>query len=183
MRCAWCRSHPPGFDAAVAAGPYLGPLRAACLGLKRPRGAWLADVLAGELLSRRGDDLRAAGCEVIVPVPLHWAKLWDRKFNQAELLAVCLGRGLRLKVRPALRRVQRTPALAGLGRVERAEALAQAFAMRGRGVSSVLGRSVLLVDDILTTGATASSASRALKAAGATRVVLAVVARTPEPPR
>jgi predicted amidophosphoribosyltransferase len=82
-----------------------------------------------------------------------------------------------------LRRAEKTPGLAGLSRAERAEVLASAFAARGRGVAAILGRTVLLVDDILTTGATASSASRTLKAAGARRVVVAVVARTPEPPR
>ena len=174
--CSACRGKPLGFDAALALAPYQGPLRDLCLRLKDRRGAWLARWLA-ELVAeaRRGPleaELARDPMSLVVPVPLHWLRRLERGYNQAEALADALARRLNLRSSHPLRRIKRTHPLAGIGRTERAEQLRGAFRSR-----PVAGRTVLLVDDILTTGATCGAAARALKKAGAARVVAVVMAR------
>jgi ComF family protein len=175
--CSECRGRSLGFDGAIALGPYRGPIRHLCLSLKHERNAWMARWLAEVVAEGRsgplGEEARAG--PLVVPVPLHWRKRVRRGYNQAEALARGLARALSLEVRPALRRVAATPALAMAGRVERARLMRHAF--RARRFRGIRGRSVLLVDDILTTGATTGAAARALKRAGASRVVVVVVAR------
>ncbi len=179
--CSECRGRPLGFDRAVALGPYQGPFRQLCLDLKHERNAWMARWLAELVVEGRSEILRreveeAPGLEPwVVPVPLHWSRRVVRGYNQAEALAVGLARPLRLRVRHSLRRIAATPALATVGRTDRAAIMKQAF--RARKTRGLEGRTVLLVDDILTTGATCGAASRALKRAGAARVVVVVVAR------
>ena len=176
--CSECRGKPLGFDAAVALGRHDEPWRGLCLKLKSDRGAWLAPWLGALLVEARGADLsalRAAEARV-VPVPQHWFRRLQRGYNQAEALARALGRPLGLETRPALRRVKPTHHLVGLGPKARAQAIRGAFVAR-RG-ASLGGETVLLVDDVLTTGATLGEAARALKRAGARRVVAAVLTRT-----
>lgn len=174
--CSECRGKPLGFDAALSLAPYQGPLRDLCLRLKRSRDAWLARWLADLVAEARRESLAAELARdpraVVVPVPLHWTRRLSRGYNQAEALADALSRRLSLRSSRPLRRVKRTAYLAGAGRTERAERLRDAFRCR-----PVSGRTVLLVDDILTTGATCGSAARALKKAGASRVVAVVIAR------
>jgi predicted amidophosphoribosyltransferase len=110
-----------------------------------------------------------------VPVPLHWRRRWQRGYNQAEALARGLAVRLALPVRQPLRRVVSTPHLAQIGRVERARVMRGAF--RAERTPALAGRPVLLVDDILTTGATCGAAARALKRGGAARVVAVVIGR------
>lgn len=177
--CSECRGRALGFDAAVALGPYLGPIRSLCLQLKHERNAWLArwvaDLVAEAARPALGAEI-AAGAWV-VPVPLHWARRFARGYNQAEALALGLARSLNLKVHEPLRRPLNTRPLALAGRTERAKIMRAAFAVRRRYRSRLVGRTILLVDDILTSGATAGAASRALKQAGAERVVVVVVGR------
>lgn len=180
--CSECRGRPLGFDSAIALGPYQGPIRRLCLMLKRDRNAWLARWLAEVVAEGRAEAIRAeiqAGGEglaaCLVPVPLHWRRRLARGYNQADALAAGLGRALGLEVRSSLRRVISTPKLARIGRDERAERMRGAFLARR--AAGVRGRTVLLVDDVLTTGATSGAAARALKRAGAARVVAVVVAR------
>ncbi len=176
-RCGECRRRRLGFDAAVALGPYQGPVRELCLRMKHEPSAWVAPWLAGVLLEAR-PVLRvmaeAAPGAWVVPVPLHWSRRWSRGYNQAGALARGLARGLGLRQADPLRRVKATPILPGLGRAERAKSLSKAFRAREAGLE---GRTVFLVDDILTTGATCGAAARALKRAGARRVVAVVVGR------
>jgi ComF family protein len=175
--CSECRGRSLGFDGAIALGPYRGPIRHLCLSLKHERNAWMARWLAEVVAEGRSGPLgeEAKARPLVVPVPLHWRKRLRRGYNQAEALARGLARALSLEVRPALRRVAATPALARAGRVERARMMRHAF--RARRFRGIRGRSVLLVDDILTTGATTGEAARTLKRAGASRVVVVVVAR------
>jgi ComF family protein len=173
--CAECRGRPLGFDAATALGPYQGPIRAACLKMKGEHGAWIAPWLADLIVQARGERLRAEGDAVVVPVPLHWRRSWRRGYNQSEALALGLAGRLGRPLVRALKRVVATPPLARLGRARRADLLRGAF--RVRSASHLQGRSVFLVDDILTTGATCGAAARALKQAGARRVTAVVVAR------
>ncbi len=120
-----------------------------------------------------------ADCAAVVPVPLHWTRLLRRGYNQAELVARELADR---ETRPLVRRLTRRSATrhqTGLGRARRRANLARAFRWRGRAPEP--GRHWLLVDDVLTTGATLDSAARALKRAGVGRVTALVVAITPHP--
>lgn len=173
--CSECRGRRLGFDSAYALGPYQGPIRALCLKLKSTSGAWIARHLIDVLWDARGEKLRAEGAGVVVAVPLHWRRHLRRGYNQSEVLAEALAKRLGLRVIAPLRRVASTPKLYDRGREERASLMRGAFLAR-RG-ADVKGRTVILVDDILTTGATCGAAARALKAAGASRVVAVVVAR------
>ncbi len=166
-----------GFDRAIALGPYQGPIRSLCLSLKHERNAWIARWLGELVVEGKLDELKVEASEGawVVPVPLHWRSRLRRGYNQAEALAVGLARPLDLPVKPILRRVLATPKLALMGRTERAEVMKRAF--QARAVPGLKGRTVFLVDDILTSGATSGEASRALKRAGAKRVVVVVVAR------
>lgn len=176
--CGECLGRRPGFDAAVALGPYQGPIRDLCLKLKHEGNGWIAPWLAGVLVEARAPLREEAGRSLgawVVPVPLHWRRRWVRGYNQAEGLARGVARQLGLRDLDLLKRVAATDILAGLGRAERARSLRGAF--RVRGAPDLEGRTVFLVDDILTTGATCGAAARALKKAGAARVVAVVIGR------
>ena len=118
--------------------------------------------------------------ELLVPVPLHRARLRARGYNQSALLARAVAR---LADRPAgldvLRRIRATRSLQGQSAAARAAAVAGAFAVTPRRRGALAGRRVLLIDDVLTSGATADGCARALLAAGAARVDLLVAARVP----
>ncbi len=177
--CGVCRGRPLGFDAAVALGPYEGTLRELCLRLKHRRNAWLAPPLCDLWAGTRLDaiDRMALPTDAwVVPVPLHWRRHYGRGYNQAEALARELARRLDRSFHAPLRRVIHAPKLATLSAPARARVLREAF--RARESSAIRGRTVLLVDDVLTTGATCGAAARALKRAGAKKVVVAVMART-----
>lgn len=170
-RCALCAEGTRGFDAAYSFGAYEGNLRelihlfkyARMRSLDRPLGRKLAAALP-----------REERIDLVVPVPMHWLRRWNRGFNQAERLARFVARRWNLPVCRGLRRVRSTPSQAGLTHVERRENMAGVFrAPRGK----VDGRRILLVDDVFTTGATASACAVALKKAGARSVVLLTLAR------
>jgi ComF family protein len=174
--CSVCRGRSLGFDAALAFGPYDQSIRELCLRLKRERNAWLAPWLSDLLVESRRDSLESLPPDTwVVPVPLHRWRYWQRGYDQAEALARGLAQRLRLRVYLPLRRVAATPKLAELGLTERSEVMRRAFSTRR--CPKLNGRPVLLVDDVLTTGATCGDAARALKRAGATRVVAVVFAR------
>ena len=175
--CASCRDRALGFEATFAMGPYSEELRELCLRLKHENNAWLAPWL-GELLveARRGAFVSLPSDTLVVPVPLHWSRYWRRGYNQAEALAEGVAKQLKVPVRRLLKRVAGTRKLASLSRTTRGELMRDVF--RARAHSKLKGRTVLLVDDILTTGATCSAAAKVLTRAGAARVVVAVLART-----
>jgi len=145
--------------------------------LKHERNAWLAPWLGNLLADARQSELARLPRDAwIVPVPLHWWRRLQRGYNQAEALAKGLSRSLDLRVRQPLRRIKATDRLAHKTASDRMDAMRQAF--RARLDPGLKGRTILLVDDILTTGATCGAAARALKQAGAKRVIVAVLART-----
>jgi ComF family protein len=113
--------------------------------------------------------------DFIVPVPLHWQRRWRRGFNQAELLAQEISKHRRIPILNALRRVKSTPNQAGLTSAGRRKNIAGAFQSR-KGID-LTGKRILLIDDVFTTGATASACGRALKKAGAGNVSLLTLAR------
>jgi ComF family protein len=117
---------------------------------------------------------------VLVPVPLHRSRLWRRGFNQSALVARELSRRLRIASEPfALRRVKRTPPLKGMSPLQRRKTVAGAFTIDDK--SAVAGKTVILVDDVLTTGSTAEACARTLRRAGAARVELISWARVVRP--
>lgn len=173
--CSWCRGRGLGFDAAVALGSYDGPIRELCLRLKHESQAWRARWAAELIVEACGERIHAYRPNSVVAVPLHWSRRLKRGYNQAQSLAVHLANRLQLPRIPALRRVRATPKLADRSRGERADLLRGAF--RSRRGSPVEGQTILLVDDILTTGATCGAAARALKQAGASKVIAVVLGR------
>jgi competence protein ComFC len=171
-RCALCRRGVRGFDAAYSFGFYEDELRKLIQLFKYGRVQTLAQPL-GRLLALALP--RDIAFDVIVPMPLHWRKRWQRGFNQSALLAREMGRRIHVPVKHALRRVRNTGAQAGMTNAKRRLNVSGAF--RARNANAFEGRRVLLIDDVMTTGATASSCARALRLAGAAHVTLLTVAR------
>ncbi|HLY16718.1 MAG TPA: ComF family protein [Bryobacteraceae bacterium] len=165
-----CRGGMRGFDEAYCYGAYEGTLRklihlfkyAGMRRLARPLGALAAAALP-----------RDRQFDAVAAVPLHWRRRWQRGFNQSELLARAIARRRGIPVIPALRRASSTRAQAGLSNAQRRENVTGAFRARRR----LAGLRILLVDDVMTTGATAGACARALKKAGARSVSLLALAR------
>jgi ComF family protein len=173
--CLKCRREPLAFAAAFRLGPYEGLLRDIILRLKHAGSDGLAEAVGGLWAEHAADRLRSAGPQVVVPVPLHWMRRWQRGYNQSETLAQALASHLHLPCKPGwLRRIRRTAKQTAQAPAERRTNVRGAF--RARPGTVLKNRTVLLVDDVLTTGSTASEAARALRAAGAARVVVAVLA-------
>lgn len=170
--CALCRNGLRGFDAAYSFGAYEGALRQLIHLFKYAGVQTLAKPL-GEYLTRALP--REQRFDALVPMPLHWLRRWRRGFNQAELLAREVSRRCGIPILKAVRRVRATRSQAGLSNSARRQNVVGAFRVR-RG-ARVEGLRVLLVDDVMTTGATAAACARALKRAGAAHVALLVVAR------
>ena len=172
--CAACESRPPAYDRAAAAGPYEGVLAQAITlfkyrrktGLARPLGALLADRLAA-----------LPPVDLVIPIPLHPRRLREREFNQSLLLAQEVSRpaGLPLAYQ-AVARVGWAPPQVELSGPDRLTNVRGAFEVRD--ASAVAERSVLLVDDVMTTGATVNECAKALRKAGAAAVYVLTVART-----
>ena len=172
-RCALCRAGLRGFDAAYCFGAYEGTLRELIHLYKYRQVQTLSRPLAEFLLSALPLD---ESFDAVIPVPLHWRKRWQRGFNQSDLLARAIARRRGIPVVHALGRSKFTKTQAGLSNTERRKNVAAAFRCRRAG-KTVAGKHVLLIDDVMTTGSTAAACARALKQAGASRVVLATVAR------
>jgi ComF family protein len=170
--CGLCRRGVRGFDAAYSFGFYENELRKLVHVFKYDRIQSLSAPLAK--LMARALPLELS-FDVIVPMPLHWRKRWQRGFNQAGLLASEIGRRRHTPVRNALRRVHNTKSQAGLTSAKRRENVSGAFQVKKR--LTVDGQRVLLIDDVMTTGATAASCARALKRGGARQVTLLTLAR------
>jgi ComF family protein len=120
--------------------------------------------------------LRNEGIGLVVPVPLHWRRRWGRGHNQAEALGREIARGLGVPFDPwVLQRVRHTPQQLQPSASARRENVKGAF--RARSGATVARQTVLLVDDVMTTGSTAGEAARTLRGAGAARVIVAILAR------
>ena len=174
--CSACREHPPSFDTARSAGRFGGVLREMLHQFKYGRATWLcedlADLLHGCVLAHYA----AEEVDTVVPVPLHRQKQRDRGYNQAALLAAALAPRLeRPYAGDVLARTRATPTQTRLHAGPRRKNVHNAFAVRAP--EWVRGRTVLLVDDVMTTGATLSEVAATLKRAGAWRVWAATVAR------
>jgi len=172
--CGACARERPAWDWARAAAEFEGATRDALHAFKCHGRRALARPLAALLLEQWGPALAAAALDALVPVPLGRARERERGFNQAALVAERLAAALGVPARPRwLVRTRATTSQTDLGAAERRANVRGAFAAD----TAVAGRHVALVDDVLTTGATAAECARMLKAAGAARVGVLTVAR------
>jgi ComF family protein len=173
--CGPCLAVPPEHDGIAAAALYNDPARRLILAFKHGRRIALAPLLA-RLISPRLPEMEEDW--LVVPVPLHRGRLWRRGFNQAALLAreIAKHRGGRLLVDGLLRH-KPTPVLGGLGRKARARALSGALAVNPTHRERIRGSRIVLVDDVLTSGATSGACVATLKRAGAEKVMIACFAR------
>jgi ComF family protein len=163
------------FDAVVVLGGYQDSLREAILRTKRRGGEPPADSLARLLILRRSAELAAFAPEAVAPVPMHWRRRLARGIDGPQILADRLGRELGLAcVLRALRRRRFTELQRDLTPKERARNVRGAFAL---GDVSLAGARVALVDDILTTGATANEVAKTLKRGGVASVLVVVAGR------
>jgi ComF family protein len=175
--CPRCRDDTFYFERAFRLGPYEGLLRQLILRCKNQLGEPLAEVLGTVWAEHAGPRVREFTPEIVVPVPLHWWRRWARGYNQSEAVARTLAAGLSLPFFPtALRRVRNTPHQTRQTPSVRRDNVRNAFLVRA--MSPISGKTVLLVDDVLTTGSTASEAARALRGAGARQVIVAVLAHS-----
>jgi ComF family protein len=174
-RCAACLARPPAYERARALLVYDDNSRAPILALKHADRLELVPGFA-QWLERSGRPLLAES-DLIVPVPLHRFRLWRRRYNQAAELARVLARRTSKPV--AVRALERSRPTESQGAMASAKArrrnVLRAFRVPEPGL--VAGRNILLVDDVLTTGATAEACARALKRAGAARVQILTLAR------
>lgn len=174
--CSYCIQEHFAFDRVFCIGIYEDALRAACLRAKQNGAEPLAACLATSLWRKHEESLRQTPIDIVVGIPQHWLLRWVRPHHTADTLAAVLARRLQLPLGGhILKKVRWTRFQVHLGLTERRVNLKRAFAVtRPR---EIAGATVLLVDDILTTGTTANEAAKVLKKAGAARVVVAVLAR------
>jgi len=178
-QCAACLAQPPIIARTRAAVSYGDIPRSIAIRLKYGRKVALARTMArfmAPLIDKDLDDL------LLVPVPLHRWRLWGRGFNQSALVAKTLSRALGIAADPfALSRTRATPPLKAMSMAERRRTVGGAFAVPDK--SRVAGKTIILVDDVLTTGSTAEACARSLKRAGAARIELVAWARVIRPRR
>ncbi len=167
---------PPAYGRARAAVRYDDISSKLVHALKYGDRLDLAPVMA-RWMAQAGGKLTGEA-DALVPVPLHWRRLWARRFNQSALLAEMIGKASgRPVAHGALKRVKATPQQVGLDKSARAQNVQGAFRVPADGKPEVVGRRLVLVDDVLTSGATIDACARALLRAGAAAVDVLVFAR------
>ncbi len=165
--CGPCLETPPKHDGVLAAVDYCDMARDLALKLKYARKPGVADVMAALMVrhARRYPDA------VLVPIPLHRWRLWQRGFNQSLLIARSIARQTEQEVLPSvILRTKKTSPLGGLSRTARSREVSGAFVIDKAQSEAIKERQVLLVDDVYTTGATTNACARVLKRAGAQTV-------------
>ncbi|WP_457581169.1 ComF family protein [Ensifer canadensis] len=167
---------PPVFDRLRSVAIHEGIAREFVHGLKYRDRTDLAPMMAEWMV--RASDGAVASADAIIPVPLHAFRLWGRKYNQAAELARAIAALSGRPYLPAtLRRIRRTTKQVGLGAKAREDNVRGAFAVTESGKQGLVGKRIVLIDDVYTTGATVSAATRALKRAGVGHVTVLTFAR------
>lgn len=178
--CAGCAATPPVYARARAAVAYDDGTRRLILGFKNADRTDAVRTFAPWMLAA-GRDL-IADADVLAPVPLHWTRLFARKYNQAALLAQALARQAGKPVAvDVLRRIKRTRKLGTSGSLQRAQTVRAAFVVPPGRLSMIKDRRILLIDDVFTTGSTTASCARTLRQAGAAAVDVLSLARVVRP--
>ena len=173
---------PPAYNRARAAVRFDEISRVLVHALKYGDRLDLAPMM-GRWISRAGGEVLAEA-DALVPVPLHWRRLWTRRFNQSAMLAAAVSAASGVPmVTDALKRVKATVQQVGLSRSERAANVQGAFRVPEQGKAAVVGRRLIVLDDVLTSGVTVEGCARALLRAGASNVDVLVFARVADPVR
>jgi ComF family protein len=173
---------PPAYNRARAAVRFDEISRALVHALKYGDRLDLAPMM-GRWISQAGRELLAEA-DGLVPVPLHWRRLWARRFNQSAMLAAAISAASGVPIAAnALKRVKPTAQQVGLNRSERLTNVQGAFRVPEDGKAAIAGRRLILVDDVLTSGATVEGCARALLRAGAANVDVLIFARVADPAR
>jgi len=174
--CGACLARPPRIARMRAAVAYDDLSRGLAIRLKYGRKIAIARTMARYMAPLVGE----GSDQLLVPVPLHRWRLWGRGFNQSALVARELSRRLAIDADPLiLQRTRRTPPLKGMSPLQRRKTVAGAFRVRRK--EAVAGKTIILIDDVLTTGSTAEACARTLKRAGAARIELVSWARVVKP--
>jgi ComF family protein len=167
---------PPAYSRARAAVRYDDVARTMVHALKYQDRADLAPTM-GRWMARAGQEILGSA-DALIPVPLHWKRSWSRRYNQSGALAKIIGRASNVRVEPdALQRTRATEQQIGLSKAERARNVQGAFKVPPEKKSLIQGRKIVLIDDVLTSGATADACARALLRAKAASVDVLVFAR------
>jgi ComF family protein len=175
-------ANPPAYDRARAAVRYDEVARKLVVAFKYADRTDFAPMM-GRWMARAGREL-LADADALMPVPLHWRRLWARRFNQAAALAGAISEISGVPVlHDVLKRVRATPQQVGLSKTQRADNVQGAFRVPDGDKARVAGRRVILVDDVLTSGATVDTCARAVLRAGAAHVDVLVFARVVAPIR
>ncbi len=177
--CGRCLQRPPRFHQCLCALNYRFPVDSLLADFKHhakpPSGRLLAQLWLERCSAAAAEPLPDA----LVPVPLHWRRRWQRGYNQSLLVSQFWGSALAIPVADLLRRQHATPPQQGLTAAERRRNMKNAFPLANP--DRIRGKHLALVDDVLTTGTTANAAAAILLRAGATRVDVWCLARTPAP--
>ena len=178
QRCGECLQKPPLFTRIEAPWLYEPPIAQLIVGFKHNRR-----YSYGEALATIAAQNRAGGTlpDWICPTPLHWLRHLKRGFNQSQQLADCYSRHTGIAVKQCLQRINHTPAQQGLDAEQRKRNLRGSFRVAGKAVESIKGKRIAVIDDVVTTCATANEISRCLLDAGAAEVQIWCLARTPKP--
>lgn len=183
--CGHCLSHPPAFERSFIPFAYQYPLDGLIHKFKYRRhltsGKLLSQLLADYLQHYAQDHEDWIAPELIIPVPMHWLKRWQRGFNQAEFLGARVAKALDLPIaKGIIQRIHKMPAQKELTRSERQKNLRKAFRIADKNRAQIQGKRIALIDDVVTTTATVRELSKLLIGAGAKKVQVWALARTME---
>lgn len=168
--------YPPPYGRARAVAAYTGVMRQLIHDFKY-RDRFEARALFARWMESAGAEL-LQDADLLLPVPLYRARLWQRRYNQAAILAQALAERSHIPVEPTvLKRVKRTQSQVGLTAAQRRKNVSGAFALKRGGIEKIRGRHIVLIDDVLTTGATVDACSKLLLKAGAAGVDVITLAR------
>ena len=176
-KCPECLLEPPMFDRARSVMVYDG-VSAPLVSALKFHDQWAGLTRYASMLCATGSELLAQA-DIIAPIPLHWRRLWWRKYNQSALLAYGISREKGIPCLPDLLwRTRYTKPQMRLKRSDRGKNVRNVFAVTEKFCTAIAGKNILIIDDVVTTGATVDACAKVLKKAGAAKVNVLTLART-----